>query len=90
MPERGPCSAGRTAHFGGRWREPCNANAVHYIASPGTEPIALCDQHFRQVSDAGLVKEPNIGEEEFQRREAQRIGSSMTPKSKRRWFRGMP
>jgi hypothetical protein len=66
------CAAGRTSFFGGRWREPCPQNARHSIGSPRAEPIWLCDEHFTEVDDAGLVAEPNLTEAEFQRREQAR------------------
>jgi len=34
----------------------------------------LYDEHFRQVNEAGLVKEPNLGQQEYERREQQRVG----------------
>ena len=63
------CSAGRTSFFGGKWTEPCVAVGRHAIGSPDKGPIRLCDEHFRQVNEAGLVNEPYIGEKEFQKRE---------------------
>jgi hypothetical protein len=75
------CHAGRSAFFGGRWQEPCPQGARHYIGSPKADPIALCDAHFREVNDAGLVSEPDIGEREYMRREGERVGEP----SKRRW-----
>jgi hypothetical protein len=79
---RPPCAAGRTAAFGGRWTEPCPSQARHSVGSPNAEPIWLCDEHFAQVSGAGLVKEQNIGEAEYQRRETKRRASSQP----RHWF----
>jgi len=87
MDEPTLCDAGRTAFFGGRWGEPCPAPAIHVIGSPDAEPIRLCDEHFGQVNEAGLVDDVNIGDEDFQRREAERLGSGApTPPRRRRWF----
>ena len=66
------CDAGRSARFGGHWNAPCSEEAVHYIAAPRSNPIKLCNVHFQEVSKAGLVEEPDIGETEFRRREAER------------------
>lgn len=64
------CDAGRRAFFGGRWPDlPCMQHGRHVIGAPGPVPaIKLCDKHFIEVYDAGLVTEPNIGEESFRRR----------------------
>jgi len=78
--EHQECASGRSAFFGGAWTEPCPNQARHAIASPTAEPIWLCDEHFNEVNAAGLVKEPDIGEDEYQDREAERQGSG-----KRRW-----
>jgi hypothetical protein len=64
-----PCAAGRSAFFGGKWREPCPNVGRHAIGSPAREPVWLCDLHFAEVSEAGLVAEPYIGKAEFERRE---------------------
>lgn len=69
MPE---CHAGRTAFFGGAWSAPCPSEGTQYIGSPEAEPIILCESHFKEVMAAGLVTEPNIGNADYQRREAQR------------------
>jgi hypothetical protein len=77
------CHAGRSAFFGGRWQEPCPNYARHYIASPESDPIVLCDGHFEQVNEAGQVKEPYLDPQDYERREQQRVGEH----SKRhRWF----
>lgn len=73
------CDAGRSAFFGGRWREPCPNYARHHIASPEADPITLCDEHFRQVDEAGMVKEPDLGEQEYERREQQRVSGERSP-----------
>ena len=66
------CDAGRSAGFGGKWRTPCPDKAMHYITSPALPPIKLCDRHFQEVAAAGLVKDQNIGPEEYDRREQER------------------
>jgi hypothetical protein len=66
------CHAGKQCGFGGKWRTPCESFAIHAIANPGSPPILLCDTHFQEVFEAGLVTEPNVGEEEFKRREQER------------------
>lgn len=75
------CDAGRTSFFGGKWTEPCPNDFVHEIGSPRKEPIRLCDAHFQEVFQAGLVAEPMIGDAEFERREAERKAGA----DKRRW-----
>jgi len=69
------CEAGRTAFLGGRWREPCQDRGPirHQITSPGNDPLVLCDAHFQQVYDADLIDEPYIGQQEFERREHERL-----------------
>jgi hypothetical protein len=79
------CHAGRTAFFGGSWTQPCPEPGRHAIGSPNTDPIRLCDEHFRQVNEAGLVTEPFIAPPEFDRREAQRTGTPEV-KARKRWF----
>ena len=81
--DRHECHAGRTAFFGGAWTEPCPNRARHAIGSPEAEPIWLCDEHFNDVNAANLVTEPNIDEDEYQRREADRQGNRRWP-----WQRG--
>ena len=66
------CHAGRKAGLGGKWRTPCPDVAVHAIASPAREPILLCDKHFQEAAAAGFVKDIDIGQEEFDRRERER------------------
>lgn len=66
------CQAGSRCGLGGKWTTPCSSPAIHGIANPGSEPILLCDKHFREVSADGLVKDENIGKEEFDRREQKR------------------
>jgi len=66
------CQAGRRCGFGGKWVTECPEEAIHAIANPGSPPILLCDQHFREVAAVGLVLDQNIGEEEFDRREEER------------------
>jgi hypothetical protein len=63
------CDAGRTSFFGGQWTEPCGIRARHSIGSPKRIPIELCDVHFEEGADAGLVVDQNVSEETFQRRE---------------------
>jgi hypothetical protein len=65
------CEAGRRAKFGGRWRHlaPCTQPGNNVIGSPGPWPaVKLCDEHFMQVREAGLVEEVNIGEPSFRER----------------------
>jgi hypothetical protein len=78
------CHAGRSALFGGRWHEPCPNYARNYIGSPEADPIILCDEHFRQVNEAGLVNEPYLGRQEYERREQQRVEER---RKGRPWFR---
>ena len=66
------CAAGKTAFFGGRWSEPCGGLGRNTVGSPGADPVPLCDEHFRQVQEAGLIAEPNITDADFQRREGAR------------------
>jgi hypothetical protein len=80
------CHSGRTAFFGGAWTEPCPEPGRHVVGSPSADPIRLCDEHFRQVNEAGLVTEPFIAPTEFDRREEQRSGVP-AQKPRRRWFR---
>lgn len=64
-----PCDAGRTAFHEGRWRTPCPNPAMHFIATEGMDLlISLCDRHFQEVADKGLVTDQNVSEEEFLRR----------------------
>lgn len=65
-----PCAAGRTAFFGGRWARgyPCPNDGRHIVAAEVGPPIPLCDRHFEQVLAAGLVSEPYINPDEFERR----------------------
>lgn len=64
------CQAGSRCGFGDKWTEACFEKSIHHITAPGHEkhPIKLCDKHFQEVYDAGLVSEPYIGKEEFKRR----------------------
>jgi hypothetical protein len=48
--------------------ETCPSPAIHLIVSP-ISTIKLCDDHFQVALSLGLVKEPNIGQEEYDRRE---------------------
>jgi hypothetical protein len=69
--------AGREADFGGRWTEPCPEIGRNLIGSEGPHlpVIELCDEHFAQVNEAGLITEPNLGEGEAGRSEfARRFG----------------
>lgn len=55
------CDAGRLSFFGGRWNIPCFNVGVHVIQGTGPtmlRPPLLCDRHFEQVLDAGLVSDP--------------------------------
>lgn len=65
-----PCAAGKTAFFGGRWTvlDAHDAIGRHVIGSDIGVAIHLCDEHFQQVLEAGLVTEPYIDEAEFERR----------------------
>lgn len=61
------CVAGRTAFFGGRWTEPCPLEAIHRVVSSNMT-IDLCDPHFQQVHQAGLISAPYLsGPEEAER-----------------------
>lgn len=64
------CAAGRTAFFGGRWKLPCpyKGDVIHVIAAPEFPGLRLCPRHFEQVNEAGLVAEPYIDPDEFDRR----------------------
>jgi glycerophosphoryl diester phosphodiesterase len=88
MPDHRNCAAGRTAFFGGRWTTACPAAAIHEVGSPAQDPILLCDEHFRQVHAAGLVTDPYLDKEEYDRRERERLGvaEASSPRRKRRWF----
>lgn len=68
------CEAGRRANFGGRWKVPCMEYGRNMIGNPSLDPIKLCDQHFAEVNEAGLVDETNIDPAEFRRRERRRVG----------------
>lgn len=59
---------------------------MHVIGSPAGDPIRLCDGHFKEVSAAGLVTDPNIGEAEYQRRESERLGGLKGSTRRRGWF----
>lgn len=71
MPPPEDCDAGRSAFFGGKWLKPCKHKAIHYITSPASV-IKLCDVHFDEANAAGLISEPFIGEDEYNRREKER------------------
>jgi hypothetical protein len=67
--------AGREADFGGRWTEPCPEIGRNLIASEGPElpTIHLCDGHFKEVNEAGMIAEAYLGageagRDEFERR----------------------
>lgn len=76
MPDRDDtlCWAGRKAFFGGQWDKipPCPNEGNNVIGHAAGEPMRLCDWHFREVNNAGLVDEVNIGRPEFNRRERRR------------------
>lgn len=55
---------------------PCPYAAVHGIQSPELPPVFLCDTHFHEVAVLGLVTEPGIGKEEFDRRESVRLAAA--------------
>ena len=57
---------------------------MHAIGQPNGDPIWLCDQHFHQVNEAGLVAEPYIAEADYQEREQQR--SAQTQPKRNGWF----
>lgn len=67
------CDAGRRAFFGGKWKgiEPCPNIGRHLIGSPGGVQLRFCDTHFEEVNAAGLVTEPYVGEQGFERRMAE-------------------
>ena len=76
--DRLTCDAGRRADFGGRWRTPCQYvfgrdDRINMLGFEGTDviggPLRFCDAHFQQLIDAGLITEPNIGADEFERRQ---------------------
>lgn len=68
------CMAGREADWGGRWLAPCPKLGNNIIGSEIAQvTIELCDEHFRQVNEAGAIAQPFIGEgdegvDEFERR----------------------
>lgn len=68
------CWAGRRAFLGGRWKVPCPAIAIHVIATPEPDMpvIRLCDDHFNEANEAGLVTNPFMDPDEFKRRIAER------------------
>lgn len=64
------CGAGRYAFFGGRWSEPCNEplrGRIHVIGSDHGVEMRFCDKHFRELLKAGLVEEPYISPEGFEK-----------------------
>lgn len=68
-PDSDLCWAGRDADFGGRWTKPCPSVGRNLIGAPGLlNPIQLCDPHFAEVNAAGLVEEPFMDPDEFDRR----------------------
>ena len=74
------CDAGRRADFGGRWRTPCDhvfgeGDALHTLGVEDEAttkaiggPMHFCDEHMRQLIDAGLITEVAIDSDEFTRR----------------------
>lgn len=71
------CQAGSRADMGGRWKVPCLNHARNTLAfsegfglpmAPGSPLLHFCDDHTQELIDAGLIEEPNVGEEEFERR----------------------
>lgn len=58
------CAAGRTAFFGGQWREPCELPTEnHHVIISVDVRIELCDTHFHEVNAANLVTDPYISED---------------------------
>lgn len=67
--EEDMCWAGWKAFLGGRWKLPCVHEGIHVIGAPGLEkPVRLCEKHFQEALALGLVTDPYIGDEEYQRR----------------------
>jgi hypothetical protein len=73
------CWAGRRAFASGRWDHmlPCLRYGRHVIAFslelggdalPGTPEIRLCDEHYAEIEAMGLIEEPVIDDDEWQRR----------------------
>ncbi len=52
---------------------PCPNRAIHAITSHSHFPILLCDRCFQLAMMAGLITDPNIGKQEFDRRELKRM-----------------
>lgn len=64
------CMSGRGADFGGKWVMPCAQAAIHVIATEDADlpTLVLCEGHFLEVLEAGLVDEPYLPEAEIVRR----------------------
>jgi hypothetical protein len=73
-----PCEAGRRASFGGRWTLPClTVPARHVLAFsstvggdvvPEAPVLHFCDDHLAQLAAAGLITEPLVSSDEWDRR----------------------
>lgn len=83
------CDAGRRAFLGGKWKgiAPCPNIGRHVIGSPGGVELHFCDAHFEEINAAGLVEEPYVGEQGFERRMAEQAGA---PTHSIMRFRGGP
>lgn len=58
------CAAGRTAFFGGRWGLPCFEPTEHqHAVISGLGRVQLCDKHFAEVNEAGLITDPYVSED---------------------------
>lgn len=74
-----PCWAGRKAFGSGRpsWQVPCmrSMQPTHVITdpeTPGSMVIKLCDFHYREALDMGLITEPTPSPERVQDARAKR------------------
>lgn len=72
------CQAGQLADYGGRWTIPCIKPATHCLgftvgtggpADPDTPLVYLCDEHADELIEAGMIEEPDVGRDEFLRRQ---------------------
>ena len=74
MLEELTCWAGRQADKGGVWTEPCPQVATNVLGfrsdSGATAPIVMrfCHDHMQELIADGLIEEPYLDPEEFDRR----------------------
>lgn len=55
------CAAGRTAFYGGLWREPCELPTEHqHVIIAANARVELCDTHFAEAHADGLVSDPYV------------------------------